>query len=75
MGETLRGTVNAGVDKRFNPAPDTMAAHNQTLEAGRSEIQSGQLSDTSRQAGGIGNPTKGILRKSKGDQQLRVVNE
>ena len=75
MGETLRGTLNSGIDKRFNAPPETMAAHGQTLNAGRSEIQSGQLSDTSRQAGGIGNPTKGILRKSGGSGQLRVVNE
>lgn len=57
-----------------------MAHNNQVLNAGRSEIQSGQLSDASRAAGGIGNPTKGILRKGhRGDgrdaQGLRVVNE
>jgi len=51
-------------------------AHNQAvLDAGRAEIHSGHLSDTSRQAGGIGNPVKGILRKRGGDGQLRVVNE
>lgn len=52
-----------------------MAAHNQTLNAGRQEIGTGQLSDASRQAGGVGNPVKGILRKRGGDGQLRVVNE
>ena len=64
-GETVRGTFNSAVDRRFNQPPDQVAAHNQTANSGRMEMDSGQLSNDSRQAGGVGTTgLKGILRKS-----------
>lgn len=76
-GETLRGTLSGAVDKRFNAPPEQLAAHSQVANSGRSEIESGRLSDQSRQSGGIGTPqaVKGILRKRAGSGGLRVVNE
>lgn len=76
-GETLRGSLNRAVDKRFNAPPESIAAHQQVANSGRSEIESGKLSEGSRQGGGIGTPqaVKGILRKRDGNGGLRVVNE
>ena len=73
VGETLRGTFNSGLDKHTGAPPERMAAHNQITNSGRQEIEQGRLSDNSRAQGGI-NP-KSILRKSGGQNQLRVVNE
>ncbi|MCJ1458615.1 hypothetical protein MMC28_008989 [Mycoblastus sanguinarius] len=73
VGETLRGTLNSSVDKRFGGSPEQVAAHQQVVNNGREEIEGGRLSDRSRQTGGPG--TKGILRKSGGNGQLKVVNE
>lgn len=72
-GETLRGTFNQAIDKRVGQNPEAIAKNNQVLDGGRQEIESGRLSDSSRAQGGI-NP-KGILRKSGGQGQLKVVNE
>ncbi|KAM0806006.1 hypothetical protein BDR22DRAFT_830022 [Usnea florida] len=73
VGETLRGTLNSTVDRRFHAPPEQQAQNERVLNAGRQEIESGHLSEHSRQQGGPG--TKGILRKSNGTGQLRVVNE
>ena len=76
-GEALRGTLSGAVDKRFGSSPEEVARHNQVAMSGKSEIESGQLSNNSRQAGGVGTPQglKGILRKREGSGGLRVVNE
>lgn len=75
-GETLRGTLSGAVDKRFG-TPEEAARQQQIANSGRAEIESGQLSNDSRQAGGVGTPQglKGILRKRDGNGGLRVVNE
>lgn len=57
-----------------------MAGHQRVAESGRQEIESGRLTDASRQTGGVGTPqVKGILRKREGNPGgnggLRVVNE
>ena len=72
-GETLRGTFNQAIDKRVGQNPEAMAKNNQVLDGGRQEIESARLGDHSKTQGGT-NP-KGILRKSGGQGQLRVVNE
>ena len=64
-GETLRGTFNSAVDRRFNAPPEQIAAHNQVAQGGRAEIDSGHFNHNGRQAGGVGSgPIKGILRKT-----------
>ena len=72
-GETLRGTLNQALDKHGGGDPAAVEKNNRVVEGGRQEVESGRLSDNSRAQGGI-NP-KGILRKSGGQGQLRVVNE
>lgn len=72
-GETLRGTFNQAIDKHAGANPVAMEKNSRVMEGGRQEVESGRLSDNSRAQGGI-NP-KGILRKSGGQGQLRVVNE
>lgn len=72
-GETLRGTVNSAVDRRFNEQPATVAAHQQIAEQGRREIETGRLNHSASTATqnsyhpnvdrGMGMPRKGILRK------------
>ena len=67
-GETLRGTLNSAVDRRFKASPEQIAAHNQVAQAGREEIESGRMSETSRQrerfnnlgSGGQGQPGGGV---------------
>ncbi|KAG8528228.1 uncharacterized protein KY384_007145 [Bacidia gigantensis] len=74
-GETLRGTFNSAVDKRFHD-PEAVARNQAIADSGRQEIESGKLSQASRAQGGIGSaPVKGILRKREGDGNLRPVNE
>ncbi len=81
VGETLRGTLNSTVDRRFHASPEQQAYNDRVLQGGRQEIESGHLSEHSRQQGGLGTGAKGILRKSGGGSGgggqggLRVVNE
>lgn len=43
-GETLRGTFNSSIDRHVGHAsPERLAAHNQVLAAGRSEIETGKF--------------------------------
>ena len=72
-GETLRGTFNQAIDKRVGQNPEAMAKNNQVLDGGRQEIESAQLGGNNKTQGGM--TPKGILRKSGGQGQLRVVNE
>ena len=78
-GETLRGTFNSTIDRRFQAPPATLQNHNNIISSGREEIESGRFSDVTKEqerAGKVG----GVLRKvmnPSGEQQprLRVVNE
>ncbi|KAF7508288.1 hypothetical protein GJ744_009433 [Endocarpon pusillum] len=66
-GETLRGTLNSSIDRHIGHAPpEKLAAHQQVLAHGASEIESGKLyhdpareQDRLRAKGRLG----GILRK------------
>ena len=42
-GETLRGTLNSSVDRRFNAPPDKVAQHEQVANVGQQEISGGKL--------------------------------
>lgn len=67
-GETLRGALNSSVDRRFHAPPDTVAKHDEVAASGRSEIESGRFSDTTRAR--EDEHTPGRLRR-----KLRVINE
>ena len=78
-GETLRGTFNSTIDRRFQAPPETLQNHNNIINSGRAEIESGRFSDVTREnerAGKIGGVLRKVMQPS-GDQQprLRVVNE
>ena len=51
------------MDRRLHASAETIARDQAVANAGKQEIESGRLSDYSRQQGGVGNPVKGILRK------------
>ena len=69
-GETLRGTVNSAVDRRFKAPPEQVAAHNQVAQAGREEIETGRMPETSRQRERFnqfgGQPSSGVAGASSG---------
>ncbi len=84
VGETLRGTVNSSVDRRFKASPEAIAAHESVVRAGQEEMNSGRLhhkeAQVAGQAGGqVGHTgAKGGILKSTGRDasgRLRVVNE
>lgn len=43
-GETLRGTLNGSVDRRFHASPETIAANEAVTRQGAEEIEYGHLS-------------------------------
>ena len=73
-GEALRGTVNSAVDRRFKASPEQVAAHNQVAQAGREEIETGRMPETSRHrerfnhmgSGQPGQPSGGVAGTSSG---------
>jgi hypothetical protein len=81
VGETLRGTLNSSVDRRFGHAsPETLAKNEQTLAAGRAEIETGKFHDSVKEREKAHTVGK-IMRKPINEQgqeesgNLRVVNQ
>lgn len=84
VGETLRGTLNSNIDRRFTGSgnPEKHAAivkkHEDVIAAGRSEIENQRFHDSVRErekAKGVG---KVISRKpitQPGEGGLRVTNQ
>ena len=82
VGETLRGTLNSSVDRRFGAPQATVDQHDAISAAGRSEIDTGRFHDSVKErekAHTIGkvmrkpvNPQTGA-EEGRGD--LRVVNQ
>ena len=66
-GETLRGNLNYALDKRSNASPETLAAHQEVINSGRQELQTGTFSERTRNQEGAPPKLKGILRKPRGD--------
>lgn len=67
-GETLRGSLNSAVDKRFgNAPPETLATHQNQINAGKQEFQTGVFNEQTKYQEGGAPKLKGILRKTGGD--------
>lgn len=80
VGETLRGTLNSSIDKRFGHAsPETLAHNEQTLAAGRNEIATGHFDQSFKDREKAHTVGK-IMRKPVNQEgveesgNLRVVN-
>ncbi|KAL8645496.1 MAG: hypothetical protein Q9226_007276, partial [Calogaya cf. arnoldii] len=58
-GETLRGTLNAAVDRRTGAPAERLMEHDRVLAAGRQEMEIGRMPENGPQQ----MPPKGILKK------------
>ena len=81
VGETLRGTLNSSIDSRFGHAsPETLAHNQQTLDAGRAEIETGRFDQSFKEREKAHTVGK-IMRKPVNQDgmeesgNLRVVNQ
>jgi hypothetical protein len=81
VGETLRGTLNSTMDRKFGHAsPETLAKNEQTLAAGRAEIESGKFRDSVKEREKAHTVGKGLRQpiNQHGQEEtgnLRVVNQ
>jgi hypothetical protein len=70
-GETLRGTFNSSIDRHVGHAPpQKLAAHDQVIAAGASEIETGRFHDSFRERERLAGKGKlgGLLRKPVREQ-------
>lgn len=83
VGETLRGTLNSNIDRRFPGSGDKekhaaiVQRHDDVVAAGRSEIENQRFHDSVREREKAGAVGKTISRKPLAQQDggLRVTNQ
>ena len=82
VGETLRGTLNSSLDRRFGAPQSTVEQHDAVSAAGRSEIESGRFHDSVKErekAHTIGKVMRKPVNPQTGEEErrgdLRVVNQ